>query len=202
MAPPAPDMRPKLVLGSGSPRRKELFAILGLPFEVASPDIEEVQGAEETPEQFVSRMAREKGMTVAGRYEDAIVIGADTIVVLGKDVLGKPADRSEAADMLRKLSGREHAVLTAVAVVVSASGEVAEGIDRTRVWFRTLETSEIEECVRREHVLDKAGAYAIQGLASAFIPRIEGNYGNVVGLPLPLVVELLARQGVYWTRES
>jgi septum formation protein len=195
-------MHLKLVLGSGSPRRKELLAILGLPFEVASSDIEEVRGAHETPEQFVMRMAREKGTTVAGRYEDAIVVGADTIVVLGDEVLGKPGDRLEAADMLRKLSGREHAVLTAVAVVDSGSGRVAEGIDRTRVWFRTLGPKEIDEYVTREHVLDKAGAYAIQGLASAFIPRIEGNYGNVVGLPMPLVVELLARQGIRWTRES
>lgn len=199
---PAPEMAGKLVLGSGSPRRRELLATLGLPFEVATSDVEEVRGAHETPEQFVSRMAREKATEVAGRYDDAIVIGADTVVVLGEDVLGKPSDRSEAVDMLHRLSGREHAVLTAVALADSDSGRITEGIDRTRVWFRTLAANEIEEYVRREHVLDKAGAYAIQGLASAFIPRIEGNYGNVVGLPMPLVVELLEQQGISWIRRA
>jgi septum formation protein len=198
-------MRPgprRLILGSGSPRRRELLDLLGLPFEVATSSVVEVPRNDETPEDFVSRTAREKGLDVASRYDDAVVLAADTIVVVDDQILGKPSDRSEAVGMLGKLSGREHAVLTGVVTVDSRSGRIEHGIDRTRVWFGNLRQSEIDTYLRREHVLDKAGAYAIQGLASAFIPRIEGNYPNVVGLPMPLVVELLERHGIAWAASA
>lgn len=195
-------MSRRLVLGSGSPRRKELLSMLGLRFDVAVSNVEELAEEDESPEEFVSRVALEKGREVARRYDDAVVLAADTIVVLAGEILGKPADNQGAIAMLRNLSGKEHAVLTAVAVVDSASGRVDTGLERTRVWFRDLYDREIAEYVRREHVFDKAGGYAIQGLAAAFIPRIEGNYANVVGLPVPLVVELLKRQGVDWVTAS
>ena len=109
------------------------------------------------------------------------------------EILGKPADEAGAVNMLRKLSGRDHWVYTAVCIVNQAKPETVEGIDRTRVWFKALTDEQILDCVRRENVLDKAGAYAIQGYAGIYIPKIEGNYFNVMGLPLPLVRELLWR---------
>ena len=182
-----------LVLASQSQRRKELLAILGLPFSVVPPSIDENPAQGENPETFVVRMAKEKGMEVASRVSQSIVLSADTVVVTDGEILGKPADEEDAVRMLRKLSGRDHWVYTAVCVVNQVKPETLEGLDRTRVWFDPLDNAMILDYVRRENVFDKAGAYAIQGYAGVFIPRIEGNYFNVMGLPLPLVRQLLSR---------
>lgn len=182
-----------LVLASQSPRRKELLTVLGIPFTVVPSSIDEVPLPGETPETFVVRIAREKCKEVASRVSQSVVLSADTVVTIDGEILGKPAGEQDAVRMLRKLSGRDHWVYTAVCVVNQVKQETLEGLDRTRVWFDRLDDAQIHDYVRRENVLDKAGAYAIQGYAGVFIPKIEGNYFNVVGLPLPLVNNLLCR---------
>ena len=182
-----------LVLASQSPRRKELLAILGLPFSVVPSSIEEIPAAGETPEEFVVRVAREKGMEVASRVSHSVILSADTVVTLDGEILGKPRSTQDAVRMLKKLSGRDHWVYTAVCVVNQVKGETLEAMDRTRVWFSQLDETQILDYIARENVLDKAGAYAIQGYAGIYITKIEGNYFNVMGLPLPLVHELLCR---------
>ena len=185
--------RPMLVLASESPRRQELLRILGVPFRVVPPTIDESPRAGELPMEFVARLARDKATEVAGRVSGSVVISADTAVAVGGEILGKPADSEDAVRMLEKLSGRRHSVYTGVFVVNQVKGSVLEGIDRTDVWFKPLTDPLIRDYIRRENVMDKAGAYAIQGYAAVFIPKIEGNYANVMGLPLPLIHELLCR---------
>ena len=182
-----------LILASQSPRRKELLQILGYPFSVIPSSIDETPAAGENPESFVVRVARDKGIEVAARVSQSVVLSADTVVTIDDEILGKPDDEDEAHRMLRKLSGRDHWVYTAVTVVNQVKQEILDGIERTRVWFKFLSDAEIQDYIRRENVLDKAGAYGIQGYAAVYIPRIEGNYYNVMGLPLPLVHDLLQR---------
>ena len=185
--------RLSLVLASQSPRRKELLSVLGMPFTVVPASIDEIPANGETPDNFVVRVAKDKGTEVASRVSDSIVLSADTVVTIDGEILGKPDDENDALGMLRKLSGRDHWVYTALTVINQQKDEILEGIDRTRVWFNRIDESALLEYIRRESVLDKAGAYGIQGYAGVFIPRIEGNYFNVMGLPLPLVYELIAR---------
>jgi septum formation protein len=180
-----------LVLASQSPRRKELLAILGYPFTVIPSSIDETPQPGEEPETFVRRVTRDKGAEVASRLSGSVIISADTIVVVEDQILNKPESKADAIRMLKALSGRDHWVWTAVMVVNQEKEEVLEGLDRTRVWFSDLTEDQIHEYLSRENVFDKAGAYAIQGYAGVFIPRIEGNYFNVMGFPLPLVYDLL-----------
>ncbi len=182
-----------LVLASQSPRRKELLTILGIPFTVLPSSIDEIPRLGESPETFAARISLEKAMEVMSRVSNSVVLSADTVVTIDGEILGKPADPIDAQRMLRKLSGRDHWVYTAITVVHQTKNEVLEGLERTRVWFKPLTDVEIVDYIQRENVLDKAGAYAIQGYAAVFIPKIEGNYFNVMGLPLPLVQELLWR---------
>ena len=182
-----------LVLASQSPRRRELLGILGIPFEVIPSSIDEISAAGERPEEFVVRVAREKGIEVASKVSQSVVLSADTIVVIDDEILGKPSDEEDAVRMLKKLSGRDHWVHTAVFIVNQVKQHTLEGLESTRVWFKPLSETQIFDYIRRENVLDKAGAYAIQGYAGVYIPKIEGNYFNVMGLPLPLVHELLCR---------
>src|ERR1041384_2936077 len=182
-----------LVLASESPRRQKLLSILGLPFTVIPASIEEIPLKEETAEAFAVRAAREKGVEVGSRVSRSVILSADTVVTIDGEILGKPSDRVDAFRMLEKLSGRDHWVYTAVSIVNQPRQEMLDGIDRTRVWFKALGDKEIHDYLARENVFDKAGAYAIQGYAGVYIPKIEGNYFNVMGLPLPLVYELLCR---------
>jgi len=182
-----------LVLASASPRRKELLAILGYSFSVVPSSIDETPIEGETPETFAVRASREKGMEVSCRVSQSVILSADTVVTVDGEILGKPINEEGAARMLRKLSGRDHWVYTAVTIVNQVRQETLDGLERTRVWFKSLTDEQIRDYIRRENVFDKAGAYAIQGYAGVYIPRIEGNYFNVVGLPLPLVHELLCR---------
>jgi len=182
-----------LVLASQSSRRKELLGILGLPFTVIPSTIDEIPLLNETPDAFAGRVARDKGMEVASRVSQSVVLSADTVVAVDGEILGKPVDEADAIRMLKKLSGCEHSVFTAVCIVNQLKSDIVEGIDRTRVWFNSIDETQIREYIHRENVYDKAGAYAIQGYAGVFIPRIEGNYFNVMGLPLPLVHQMLCR---------
>ena len=183
----------RLVLASQSPRRKELLSILGIPFDVIPSSIDETPMPGEDPKSFVVRVARDKGMEVASRMEQSLVLSADTIVTIDGEILNKPEDERDAVRMLRMLSGRVHEVYTAVCLINQVKRETLEGLDRTQVWFDVMTDEQIHDYIKRENVMDKAGAYAIQGYAGVYIPRIDGNYFNVMGLPLPLVCKLLCR---------
>lgn len=179
----------RLVLASTSPRRRELLDAAGIEFDVHAVDVDERRDAGEPPEAYAERVARLKASTGARHFPDRPVLGADTIVVVDGEVLGKPRDAADAFRMLARLSGHSHEVLTGVAL--AHAGVVHSAVERTRVWFTRLSDADIAAYVASGEPLDKAGAYAIQGLASRFIPRIEGSYSNVVGLPVATVVEML-----------
>jgi septum formation protein len=184
----------RLVLASASARRRDLLAAAGVRFTVDPADADERRRTGEPPEAYVARVARDKVHAGRRRHPDAAVLGADTSVVVDGHVLGKPADAGEAAAMLRRLSGRSHDVLTAV--VLAWPGHERAAVARTRVWFAALSDGEIGRYVRTGEPLDKAGAYAIQGLASRFVTRIDGSYSNVVGLPLAEVLQMLGDAGI------
>lgn len=190
-----------LVLASASPRRRELLAQAGYSFEVHPAHIPEDPKPGEEPIAYVTRLAREKAeavfreLSAAGRNttqaaaEDLVVLGADTTVTVDDHILGKPEDAADAARMLRLLSGRTHRVITGVALVSAGAAEVAA--EATAVRFLTLSEAEIADYIATGEPMDKAGAYAIQGRAARWIPRIEGCYFNVVGLPLALVAGMI-----------
>lgn len=183
------DMEP-LVLASASPRRSEILRAVGWPFESIPADVDETQRPGEAPDDFVRRLARDKAEAIAATRLFGLVLGADTTVVVDGDVLGKPRDADDARRMLRALGGRTHEVLTGVALIRAESGRTAIGVERTRVRFAEMDEAEIAWHVETGDVLDKAGAYAVQGRAALFIEGIEGDYWNVVGLPVRLVYRL------------
>ena len=181
----------RLILASASPRRRELLTQVGFRFEVIPAHINEDVGPGEDPIAYVVRLAREKAQAVRGQLNDpeAIVLGADTTVTLDGHILAKPEDPADAIRMLRMLSGRTHRVITGVAVATADGTEVAAEV--TGVQFVTLREEEIADYVSTGEPMDKAGAYGIQGYAARWIPRIEGCYFNVVGLPVALVSNML-----------
>jgi septum formation protein len=180
---------PHLILASQSPRRRELLATAGFPFTVRSRPVKEVRAPGESPVEYVRRLAREKAEaaweSTASAESDEIVLGADTVVVLGDRVLEKPVDSGDARAMLHALSGREHIVVTGICLL-HAGGAIVDH-ESTRVHFVELDDQEIDAYVLSGEPMDKAGAYAIQGFASKFVDRIEGCYFNVMGLPLALL---------------
>ena len=183
-----------IILASGSPRRRQLLEMLGLPFRTVAPDVDESLLPWEQPEAYVTRLARDKARVVAAREHGAPVLGADTTVVLRGRLFGKPADSAEAAEMLRRLQGRKHQVMTAAAVAMD--GRVEHALDVTDVTFRRLSDEQIADYVATGEPLDKAGAYAIQGKGAALVEGIRGDFFGVMGLPLRLALDLLARFGV------
>ena len=179
-----------LVLASQSPRRREILTNAGIPFVTRrSSEVDETPRPGEAPETYVRRLAREKADSVECGV-DEVILGADTSVVVDSLLLGKPADPTDAVRMLRALSGRDHKVMTGICL--RSAGSSIEDCAVTRVWFTRLTDAQIEEYATSGEPMDKAGAYGIQGLASKFIPRIEGCYFNVVGLPVALVAQLLS----------
>ncbi len=185
----------RLILASASPRRAELLANAGFEFDVAPADVDETPRHGERPQAYVLRVARAKAAVAAARREtSAPVLAADTVVVAGGRLLGKPTGDTEAVDMLRLLSGRIHQVHTAV-VVQTATGQLAEVVT-TQVRFVALAEDEIRWYVSTGEPFGKAGAYAIQGLGSRFIESIEGSWSNVVGLPVATVYRMLTQAGV------
>ena len=181
----------RLTLASGSPRRRELLGLLGVPFDVVAPDVDESVRATEDPATYVERVARSKALAVTGRD---VVLAADTTVVIDDTILGKPADASDAVAVLRRLSGRTHEVFTAVAV--ACNGRVNAAVERTLVTMGELPEADIAWYVGTGEPLDRAGSYAIQGAGAAFVTRVEGSVSNVIGLPLTLVIELLRSVGL------
>ena len=184
---------PPLVLASQSPRRAELIGRLGLVFDTLPPDLDEAYLHGETPPQHAERLAREKALAIAQRRPEALVVGSDTIVVVDGDVLGKPPGREEAVEMLMRLSGREHEVITGVAVAQGT--RVKSAIERVRVRFRALDRAVWEEYVATGEPMDKAGGYGIQGFGSAIVEGIEGDYFAVMGLPVVRMLALIERFG-------
>jgi septum formation protein len=179
-----------LILASSSPRRSEILTAVGWPFETHPAGVDETRLKGEAPEDFVRRLAREKAEAVARTRLFGLVLGADTTVLVDGEILEKPRDAEDARRMLRVLCGRWHEVLTGVALVRAETGRVVVDLERTRVRFAATTDEEIEWHVATGDVLDKAGAYAVQGRAALFIEGIEGDYWNVVGLPVRLVYEL------------
>jgi septum formation protein len=184
---------PPLILASQSPRRAELLQRLGLDFEIVPAEIDESYVDNEMPAAHAERLAREKAFAISSRRPDALVIGSDTIVVLGNSVLGKPRDRGEAVEMLTRLAGREHLVFTGVAV--ASGGRIESELERVRVRFRNLDRRACEEYVATGEPMDKAGAYGIQGFGSALVESIDGDYFAVMGLPVVCTLALVERFG-------
>jgi nucleoside triphosphate pyrophosphatase len=183
----------RVVLASSSPRRRELLTLIGISHEVRPANIDETMRPREAPRRHAERLAREKAKAIANRDPDRITIGADTVVVINRKVLGKPADAADAARMLRMLSGREHTVITAVAV--SRGRKLRSAVEEVRVKFRRLRDDEIEAYVATGEPMDKAGAYGIQGFGATIVERIEGDYFAVMGLPLVRLVGLMRDVG-------
>jgi len=185
-----------LILASASPRRSELLTQLGVDFRVHPADIDESVLKGESPGDYVERMAHEKAEAVAGLYPegDYAILAADTTVVIDGDVLGKPRDHLDGLAMLARLSGRTHEVTTAICL--AGAGEAASAQVTTRVQFASLSQAICEAYLATDEPWDKAGAYGIQGLAGAFVLRIDGSYSNVVGLPLHETWQLLSARGV------
>ncbi|MGB0090234.1 MAG: Maf family protein [Planifilum fulgidum] len=197
-------MRPELVLASRSPRRREILRRLGLAFSVQPGEVDEAGLTGKDPAELVERLALSKALDVAGTKERALVIGADTIVVLDGEVLGKPADSREAITMLERLQGRKHQVYSGLAVVEVQGGSPlrkAVGHRVTEVTMRPVDREEIEWYVGTGEPLDKAGAYGIQGLGVLLVDRIEGCYTNVVGMSVPLLLQLTKRLGYALVRD-
>jgi len=189
-------LRRSLILASGSPRRRQLLEDAGLSFEVAPapPEHEAAAAAGLAPGEAAERRAAAKAEWAAGRFPEAVILAADTVVVLGGEALGKPADAEEARAMLARLSGRPHRVVTGFALVGPGLRRLSRA--ETRVWFRPLDGDAIARYVATGEPMDKAGAYGIQGRGGALVDRIEGSYTNVVGLPLAEVFAALAECGI------
>lgn len=178
-----------LILASSSPRRRELLEQLGLVFDIYSPDIDESIQTGELVARYVERLACAKAEAVQVRYPDAVVIAADTSLGVDQEILGKPESKQHAFEMWEKISGRKHDVYTGVCVRTNA--QISSIVVRTEVEFQHLSSENMEAYWATHEPLGKAGAYAIQGIAARYIPRIEGSYSNVVGLPLYETVQLL-----------
>jgi septum formation protein len=182
-----------LILASASPRRQELLRNAGIVFEVQAANIPEEPLPQESAKECAERLAREKALAVARQRPIDCVLGADTVVVIDSEILGKPTNSADAARMLRLLSGRDHQVITGVCLVIKGQGFV--GSESTLVTMNRITDQEIADYVATGEPMDKAGAYAIQGIASRWIPRIEGDYSNVVGLPVAMVFRMLREHG-------
>ena len=193
-------MDSSFILASLSPRRRELLEALGLSFTVIPSGIEENHQNDETPREHVLRLAHEKAVFVAGRHPEAWVLGADTIVVIDGEILGKPDHGPEAREMLQRLSGREHTVITGFSLVHSGRGVVYADAVESVVVFRELDNDEIEWYIAGDEPYDKAGGYAVQGKAGCFVSEIRGSGTNVIGLPLAEVVTALKQYAVIQLR--
>ena len=185
---------PRVVLASSSPRRRELLTLIGIPHTVSPADIDETPFAGEQPQPHAERLARGKATVVAAREPNALIVAADTIVVVDGDILGKPRDEAEAARMLRRLSGRDHIVMTGVAA--QWRGRIRSDVVQVGVTFRSLSDDDIARYIRTGEPMDKAGAYGIQGYGATIVDRVDGDYFAVMGLPLNRLVRLLEELGL------
>ena len=187
----------KIILASASPRRREILSLTGLKFRVDPGDYEEDMDSGQEPHKLARSLSLEKARSVAGNHRNALIIAADTFIVFRGRLLGKPHTAEEARRMLKRLNGREHSVITGFTILDTESGQKLSRSVETRVWFRKLGMKELEAYIKSKEPLDKAGAYAIQGLGAAIVKKIEGDFFNVVGLPLSELVEGLKKFGVF-----
>ncbi|HZE87507.1 MAG TPA: Maf family protein [Methylomirabilota bacterium] len=186
----------KIVLASTSPRRKQLLKQLGIAFTVVSSNVVEKLIPRFNPRHQAEELALQKAQAVVEQFPDAIIIAADTIVVLGNDVLGKPKDVQDAKRMLKKLRGRQHLIVTGFVLVDTVNKRTIIKSIETKVWFRKISPQEIASYIEKEKPFDRAGAYSIQDLGAIFVEKIEGDYLGAVGLPLFLVAKELKKLGV------
>lgn len=186
----------RIVLASASPRRKQLLKQLGLNFEIVASDLEEKLNPRLKPRTQAEALALQKAEAVAHQFADAIIIGADTIVALNDEVIGKPKDVADAKRILKKLRGRQHTVVTGFVLIDTLNKRKIVKSVETKVWFRKLSPQEIHNYIEREKPFDKSGSYAITQLAAIFIEKIEGDFSNVVGLPLFTLARELKKLGV------
>lgn len=189
-------MKQEVVLASQSPRRKEYMALLGIAYQCQSPQIDESQCTIKRPSRRCVALARQKAMAVSKDHPKAWCIGADTMVVIDGEILGKPSDEADARRMLQRLQGRSHFVYTGVCIYSQEGNRQWSGYRRTQVWFAPMRAEEIDAYIRTGEPMDKAGAYGIQGKAAVYIQKINGCYFNVVGLPLELLRKLCKQAGI------
>jgi septum formation protein len=187
---------PRIVLASASPRRRELLDLIGIRHTVEPADIDESILGSELPEEHVRRLATEKARTIASRHPDALIIAADTIVVLDNRIMGKPRSEDDAANMLASLESATHTVLTGMACAFS--GRVESSVDRVSVTFGSLSSQQIREYIATGEPMDKAGSYGIQGYGATIVRRIEGDYFAVMGLSLATLADLMQRLGIIY----
>ena len=183
----------RVILASGSPRRRDLLTLIGLQHEVSPADVDESAHDAESPSTHAERLALAKAEAIAAQHPDALVLAADTIVVVDGDILGKPRDEAHAREMLARLSGRSHTVITGVAA--AHAGEAHSDVEQVAVTFRPLTAEEIADYVRTGEPMDKAGAYGIQGYGATIVERIDGDYFAVMGLAVVRLLRLCARLG-------
>ena len=195
-----PHLASSLILASASPRRRELLQQAGLVFTIIPSNIPEEARVGESPAEYALRVAGEKAIDVAKRYPGKWVLGADTIVVIDEEILGKPHDEADGYRMLRLLSSRSHQVMTAFVVVNPNGQEHACQVVTSSVTFKSLADTQIQAYLATGEPFDKAGAYAVQGLGASLIERVEGSYTNVVGLPIDEVLTVLRTAGLYHTK--
>lgn len=186
----------KIILASGSPRRKQLLEQIGLDFEVAVSNVDEAFNPDLKPNQQPGYLSKKKAQAVAAKFPSSIIIAADTLVVVGNEVMGKPKDKMDAKRILKKLSGKMHLGITGFTIIDTSSGRSITKSIETKIWFRKLTENEIVSFVEREKPYDKAGAYAIHELASIFVEKIEGDFFNVVGLSVYELANELKKFGV------
>ena len=185
-----------LVLASASPRRKELLSRAGIPFIVDVGEYEEDLSLNLAPHELVKHLALGKAKAVCQRHQNSVIIGADTIVVLGDELFGKPHTPDRAKEMLRRISGNMNTVVTGYALIDTASGEVVTESQETKIFFRTMSEHEIDAYIATGEPLDKAGGYAIQGIGGIFIEKIHGDWNSALGLPLYSVMQTLQQFGI------
>ena len=184
-----------IILGSGSPRRKEILSQVGIPYTVMVSQVEEVI-TKTKPDQVVMELAEQKGMDVASRVTDGLIIGADTVVAVDNKILGKPKDEEQASNMLNELSGCTHSVFTGVCIILKKDDQIVDKssfCEETKVTMYPLTREEIKDYIEGGEPMDKAGAYGIQGEAGMFIEKIDGDYYNVVGLPIGRLIREIKR---------
>ena len=187
----------KIILASASPRRREILEITGLNFDICGSDYEEDLNLSRRPRELARFLSRKKAEPIAHKYKNAIIIAADTFIVFNKRLLGKPHTEKEAGKMLRMLNGKTHSVITGYTIIDTGSGKILSRSVETKVYLNKLCRKEISAYIRSKEPLDKAGAYAIQGLGAAFIDKIDGDFFNVMGLPLCALTKSLKEFGIY-----
>ncbi len=181
----------KIILASGSPRRKELLTAAGIKFDIDVSDYEEDMTLDLSPHELAKYLSKGKASTVAERHKDAVIVAADTFVVLKGEILGKPHTKEKAKEMLKKLSGQTHSIVTGFTIIDTATGKTISEAHESKLYFREILLEEINEYVASGEPLDKAGAYAVQGGGGKFVEKIEGDYSNIIGIPMKAFLEKL-----------